>query len=84
MPVFVAVVRIAQCTLCSGQWNLEPQEMPGAWKDYYTHWRAMTRQNLDERLLELMPPLQGLVPPAHLCDKAVYSAFGHPRLAGAA
>jgi nicotinamidase-related amidase len=21
------------------------------------------------------------VPPAHLCDKAVYSAFGHPRLA---
>lgn len=28
MPVFVAVVRIAQCTLCSGQWNLEPQEMP--------------------------------------------------------
>ena len=55
--------------------------MPGAWRDYYKRWRAMTQQNLDERLLELMPPLQGLVPPAHLCDKAVYSAFGNPKLA---
>jgi nicotinamidase-related amidase len=59
----------------------EPEEMPGAWRDYYNHWRAMTQQNLDERLLELAPPLQALVPPAHLCDKAVYSAFGNPRLA---
>jgi hypothetical protein len=28
----------------------------------------MTQQNLDERLLELMPPLPAFVPPAHLCD----------------
>jgi nicotinamidase-related amidase len=59
----------------------EPEDMPGAWRDYYKHWQAMTQQNLDERLLELAPPLQALVPPAHLCDKAVYSAFGNPRLA---
>jgi nicotinamidase-related amidase len=59
----------------------EPEEMPGAWQDYFRRWRAMTRQNLDERLLELAPPLQALVPPAHLCDKAVYSAFGNARLA---
>ena len=58
----------------------QPEELPGAWRDYYKHWRAMTQQNLDERLLELMPPLQPLVPPAHLCDKAVYSAFANPRL----
>jgi len=58
-----------------------PEELPGAWQDYFRRWRAMTRQNLDERLLELAPPLQALVPPAHLCDKAVYSAFGNPRLA---
>ena len=58
----------------------QPEEMPGAWQDYFRHWRAMTRQNLDERLLELAPPLQALVPPAHLCDKAVYSAFGNPKL----
>jgi nicotinamidase-related amidase len=57
------------------------EDMPGAWRDYYRHWRAMTQQNLDERLLELVPPLQALVPPAHLCDKAVYSGFANPRLA---
>jgi len=59
----------------------QPDEMPGAWRDFFKHWQAMTRQNLDERLLELPPPLQALVPPAHLCDKAVYSAFGNARLA---
>ena len=59
----------------------QPEEMPGAWQEYFKRWRAMTQQNLDERLLELAPPLQALVPPAHLCDKAVYSAFGNPKLA---
>ena len=59
----------------------QPEDMPGAWQDYYKRWRAMTQQNLDERLLDLAPPLQALVPPAHLCDKAVYSAFGNPKLA---
>jgi nicotinamidase-related amidase len=59
----------------------QPEEMPGAWQDYFRRWRAMTQQNLDERLLELAPPLQALVPPAHLCDKAVYSAFGNARFA---
>jgi nicotinamidase-related amidase len=58
-----------------------PEEMPGMWRPYFRRWQAMTRQNLDERLLELAPPLSALVPPAHLCDKAVYSAFGNPRLA---
>ena len=58
-----------------------PEEMPGAWQDYFRRWRAMTQQNLDRRLLELAPPLQAQVPPAHLCDKAVYSAFGNARLA---
>lgn len=58
-----------------------PEEMQGAWHDYYRHWRAMTRPSLDARLLELVEPLRALVPPARLCDKAVYSAFGNPRLA---
>jgi len=57
-----------------------PEDMPGAWCGYYKYWRAMTQQELDTRMLELVPPLQALVPPAHLCDKAVYSAFGNPRL----
>ena len=59
----------------------QPEEMPGAWQDYFRRWRAMTQRNLDERLLELAAPLQALAPPAHLCDKAVYSAFGNARLA---
>lgn len=59
----------------------EPEQMPGAWRDYYRHWRAMTRTELDERLLELVEPLQRLAPPARICDKAVYSAFGHRGLA---
>jgi nicotinamidase-related amidase len=59
----------------------QPEDMPGAWQDYFRRWRAMTQQNLDEQLLELAPPLHAFVPPAHLCDKAVYSAFGNAKLA---
>ena len=60
---------------------LTPQDAVGAWRDYYRHWRAMTRDKLDPRLLELVEPLRALVPPAKLLDKPVYSAFSNPRLA---
>jgi nicotinamidase-related amidase len=58
----------------------EPAEMSGAWRDYYRHWRTMTRTCLDDGLLELVEPLRILSPPARLCDKAVYSAFANPGL----
>jgi nicotinamidase-related amidase len=58
----------------------EPADLPGAWRDYYRHWRAMTRECLDERLLDLVEPLRVLSPPARVCDKAVYSAFAHAGL----
>jgi len=61
----------------------QPEEATGAWRDYYVHWRGMTRDRLDPRLLELVEPLRALVPPARLLDKSVYSAFAHPGLAGA-
>ena len=55
-----------------------PEDMPGTWRGYYEQWRHVTREHLDPRLLELMPPLQQLVPPAIVLDKPVYSAFaGH-------
>ncbi|QRM35216.1 cysteine hydrolase family protein [Microvirga sp. VF16] len=55
-----------------------PEDMPGTWRRYYEHWRETTREHLDPRLLELMPPLQRLVPPATVLEKPVYSAFaGH-------
>ena len=55
-----------------------PEDMPGTWRGYYERWREATRERLDPSLLELMPPLQRLVPPATVLDKPVYSAFaGH-------
>jgi nicotinamidase-related amidase len=57
-----------------------PHQMPGMWQRYYTRWRAATREHLDLRLLELMPPLAALCPPATVIDKMRYSAFAEPRL----
>jgi hypothetical protein len=36
---------------------------------YYEAWRETTCDQLDVRLLELMPPLRRLVPPASVIDK---------------
>lgn len=58
----------------------KPQDMPGAWRRYYEHWREVTLQNLHPELLELMPVLTKLVPPARVIDKAGYSAFTNPNL----
>jgi nicotinamidase-related amidase len=59
----------------------EPDEMTGAWRDYYRQWRDVTRERLDPRLLELVPPLAELSPPAITLDKQLYSAFANTRLA---
>jgi len=58
-----------------------PEDMPGAWRQYYEKWRETTRERLDPRMLELMPPLARLVPPATVIDKPVYSAFAGRKLA---
>jgi nicotinamidase-related amidase len=50
-------------------------EMPGRWRSYYEKWPEATREHLDPRLLELLPPLAKLVPPATVFDKTRYSAF---------
>jgi nicotinamidase-related amidase len=55
-----------------------PDEASGVWRRYFTQWREMTRERLDPRLLELVPPLARLVPPATVVDKRVYSAFRAP------
>jgi nicotinamidase-related amidase len=57
-----------------------PEDMPGMWRPYYEKWRETTRERLDPRLLELMPPLTKLVPPATVIDKTRYSAFTEPHL----
>jgi hypothetical protein len=57
-----------------------PDQMPGMWQRYYTRWRIATRECLDLQLLELMPPLTALCPPATVIDKTRYSALAEPKL----
>jgi nicotinamidase-related amidase len=85
LPNVVAIAgRAPERTLCTRFIPPEvPEQMTGAWQDYYRHWRAMTRDTLDPCLLELAEPLARLCPPARPLDKAVYSAFADPRLAPA-
>jgi nicotinamidase-related amidase len=57
-----------------------PDDMPGMWQRYYTRWKAATREHLDLVLLELLPPLAKLCPPATVINKTRYSAFAEPAL----
>jgi nicotinamidase-related amidase len=52
-----------------------PEDMPGTWRSYYEKWRETTRERLDPRMLELLPPLAKLAPPAVVIDKMRYSSF---------
>ena len=55
-----------------------PEDAAGAWRRYYAHWRDMTSDRLDPRLIQLVPPLASLAPPAIVIDKAHYSPFKEP------
>lgn len=55
-------------------------DMPGIWQRYYTKWKHATREHLDPTLLELLPPLAELCPPATVIDKRRYSAFMESQL----
>ena len=57
-----------------------PDQLPGMWQRYYTRWRLATRECLNLDLLELMPPLAALCPPATVIDKTRYSGFAEPKL----
>ncbi|HJU16453.1 MAG TPA: cysteine hydrolase [Stellaceae bacterium] len=57
-----------------------PDRMPGSWRRYYERWRDLTRERLDPGLLDLVPPLAALAPPAAVVDKHVYSPFSEPEL----
>jgi hypothetical protein len=59
---------------------MPPDQMPGMWRRYYTRWRVATRECLDLRLLEFMPLLAALCPPATVIDKTRYSALAEPGL----
>lgn len=56
-----------------------PDEAKGMWRRYYRRWRHMTRDRLEPRLLELLPPLAALLPVATMTDKQHYSPFSEPQ-----
>jgi nicotinamidase-related amidase len=59
---------------------IKPEEMPGTWRRFYERWRELTRERIPPMLLDLVPPLKALAPPAVVVDKMLYSAFSAPAL----
>jgi len=57
-----------------------PDQMPGRWQRYYERWRELTLERIDPWLIDLVPPLATLAPPAEVIDKRVYSPFSEPKL----
>ncbi|MCB8837209.1 cysteine hydrolase family protein [Aurantimonas sp. VKM B-3413] len=57
-----------------------PQDVSGAWRKYFKRWHQFTRAEVDPHLLDLVPSLARLVPPATVVDKPVYSPFYRPEL----
>jgi nicotinamidase-related amidase len=57
-----------------------PDEMPGSWRRYYRRWSELTLERIDPHLVELVPPLARLAPPAAIIDKRLYSPFSEPAL----
>ena len=57
-----------------------PDELPGAWRRYYRRWAELTLDGIDPTLIELVPPLARLSPPAVTIDKRVYSPFAERAL----
>ena len=50
-------------------------EGSGTWKRYYERWASMTIERLGREMVELVPELAALVPPAQVVDKRVYSPW---------
>lgn len=61
---------------------LRPETMEGMWRAYYEKWRLMTREHLDPDLIDLIPSLKTLVPPARIFDKMTYSPWVSGELHG--
>jgi nicotinamidase-related amidase len=58
-----------------------PDQAPGTWRRYFERWKEFTTSSLDRRLLDLVEPLGGFVPPAIVLDKPFYSPFHGTNLA---
>ncbi|MGH6720035.1 MAG: cysteine hydrolase family protein [Alphaproteobacteria bacterium] len=52
-----------------------PAAARGAWRGYYERWRDVTLERMPRAMLDIVPPLAALSPPATTIDKRTYSAF---------
>jgi nicotinamidase-related amidase len=57
-----------------------PGEGRGCWKRYWERWAEMTVERLGPEMVELVPDLAALTPPAEIVDKTVYSPWMEPGL----
>lgn len=55
-------------------------DAPGMWARYYRKWSNVTLERIDTGLIELMPHLAALAPPAKVVDKRVYSPWSEGAL----
>ena len=53
----------------------DPASVDASWRRYFERWREMTLEQIEPRMLELVPSLAALVPPACVVDKPGYSPF---------
>ncbi|MFU0505797.1 cysteine hydrolase family protein [Pseudaminobacter sp. NGMCC 1.201702] len=51
------------------------EDVAGTWRDYYLKWPMMTGDSLAPELIDLLPELAMLVPPAAIFNKRVYSPW---------
>ena len=54
-------------------------EAQGAWQTYYRRWSSVTTARMDPAVLDVMAVFRPFIPPAHVADKATYSALESPR-----
>jgi len=57
-----------------------PGEGRGTWRRYYERWAGMTLEALPPGMIDLVPSLARLVPPARVLDKETYSPWVQPEL----
>ena len=59
---------------------MNPEAEVGQWRGYYRRWQSMTLERIDRGLLELVPELPALVPPATVFTKRRYTPWIDGRL----
>jgi nicotinamidase-related amidase len=59
---------------------VRPEDAVGMWRPYYEKWSNMTRSAQGEAMIDIVPELRELVPPAMVFDKPIYSPWLDGRL----